>query len=241
MPIRDELARMFRNPYRASANHWLVLACGAAAAVASAQQPAARGTAPIDLTGYWVSVVTEDWLWRMRTPPKGDYASVPLNAAGRGEADRFDPAADDGSCRPFGAPALLRMPTRVRITWENDSTLKLETDNGMQTRLLHFGEPPSGTAPSRQGTSRAEWSGSSLKVETTELAPGYLRRNGVPYSADAAVTEHFVRHAAFGDEWFTVTTVVRDPRYLAEDFITSSSFKKLPGATGGSPSACEER
>ena len=215
-------------------------ACGIIAA-ASAQQPVARGSAPIDLTGYWVSVVTEDWLWRMQTPPKGDYASVPLSAAGRGAADRWDPAVDDGTCRPFGAPALLRMPTRVRITWENDSTLKLETDNGMQTRLLHFGEAPPSPAPSRQGSSAAEWSGSSLKVETTGLIPGYLRRNGVPYSAETTLTEHFVRHAAFGDEWFTVTTVVNDPQYLTQDFITSSSFKKLPGATGWSPRACEER
>jgi len=210
-------------------------------AAAAAAQTSARGTAPIDLTGYWVSVVTEDWLWRMQTPPRGDYASVPLNPAGRARADEWDPVADEGTCRPFGAPALLRMPTRVRIAWEDDATLVLETDNGLQTRRLHFGEPPESTGPSRQGISRAEWSGTTLKVTTTNLLPGYLRRNGVPYSADTVVTEHFVRHSAFGEEWFTVTTVVHDPAYLTQDFVTSSSFKRLPGASGWSPAPCEER
>jgi len=223
---------------RAAALAAVAAVCAVAAAGA---QPAARANAPVDLTGYWVSVVTEDWLWRMRTPPKGDYASVPLNDAGRSVADQWDPATDDGTCRPFGAPALLRMPTRVRIDWQDDATLRLETDNGMQTRLLHFAEPPAATAPSRQGVSRARWDGTTLTVTTTELLPGYLRRNGVPYSADTVLTEQFIRHESFGDGWLTVTTIVHDPVYLTEDFVTSSSFKRLQGATGWLPAPCEER
>src|SRR5437867_8511572 len=98
-----------------------------------------RAAAPIDLTGYWVSVVTEDWHWRMLTPPKGDYASVPLNAAGQKVADTWNPAnaAADG-CKAYGAAAVMRQPGRLHITWENDRQLKIETDAGAQTRGLLF-------------------------------------------------------------------------------------------------------
>src|SRR4026207_2481687 len=102
---------------------------------APAAPPTPQATAPIDLTGYWVSIVTEDWRWRMVTPPKGDVASVPLNAEGTKVADSWDPATD-GSCLAYGAAALMRMPTRLHITWENETTLRLETDAGQQTRRL---------------------------------------------------------------------------------------------------------
>src|SRR2546423_2142947 len=101
-----------------------------------------RAAAAIDLTGYWVSLVTEDWRFRMVTPQKGDYASVPLNAEARKIADAWDPAKDEAAgrqCKSYGAPAIMRVPGRLHITWENDTTLKVETDAGTQTRLLHFG------------------------------------------------------------------------------------------------------
>ncbi|HEY7450713.1 MAG TPA: hypothetical protein VH702_21325 [Vicinamibacterales bacterium] len=229
---------------------------------AAAQQPAltqapqtARAAAPIDLTGYWVSVVTEDWRWRMLTPPKGDYASVPLNLEGRKAADAWDPAkaAGDG-CKAYGAAGIMRMPGRLHITWENDATLKIETDAGRQTRMLRFDttQKPTGAA-SWQGLSVASWElpggragrggaaprGGSLKVVTTNLRAGYLRKNGVPYSENAVVTEYFDRHAAYGNEWFTVTTIVEDPRYLTQTFITSSHFKREPDGARWNPVPCE--
>src|SRR5947209_5605188 len=82
-----------------------------------------RSSAPVDLTGYWVSVVTEDWLYRMVTPAKGDYSSVPLNAEGRKTADAWDPSKDEAAgnqCKAYGAPALLRIPGRLHITWQDD-------------------------------------------------------------------------------------------------------------------------
>src|SRR5262249_46270663 len=73
--------------------------------------PTPKAAAPVDLTGYWVSIVTEDWRWRMVTPPKGDYASVPLSAEGRKVADAWDPAKDEGEqCKAYGAPGLMRLP-----------------------------------------------------------------------------------------------------------------------------------
>ena len=120
-----------------------LLAQPAAAAVAAAARrgPRARQTAPVDLTGNWVSIVTEDWQWRMRTPPKGDYASVPLTPAGRQAADTWTDAKD-GQCEAYGVGGLMRMPGRLRISWQDDNTLKIETDAGQQTRLLRFAPPP---------------------------------------------------------------------------------------------------
>src|SRR5690606_2929729 len=122
-----------------------------------------RADAPVDLTGYWVSVVTEDWPWRMHTPPKGDYASIPLNEEGRRVADLWT-EAQDGACLAFGAAAVLRMPTRVRIAWQDDRTLMLETDNGRQTRRFRFDASAASENAARtlQGTSLAEWQQSEV-------------------------------------------------------------------------------
>jgi hypothetical protein len=228
----------------------------------AAAQPA-RVAAPVDLTGYWVSVVTEDWPWRMHTPRKGDHASIPLNAEGRRVADLWT-AAQDGSCLAFGAAAVLRMPTRVHITWADDSTLKLETDNGRQTRLFHFDRSAARTdAPSSlQGVSFAAWRQSevvlargteggeaseqvdggawtSLEVVTTNLAAAWLRPNGVPVSEDAVVTEFFDYFTEGDVEWFVVTTMVDDPKYLSERLVISSNFRREPNGARWAPRACK--
>jgi hypothetical protein len=232
----------------------------------------AKAAAPADLTGQWVSVVTEDWRWRMITPAKGDYASVPLNPDGRKVADGWDLAADNAAgnqCRVYGAAAIMRMPERVRISWQDDATLKVETDAGQQTRLFHFvSQRPSNILPvllastppmgdrTWQGESKAQWFkqnqssglgfggpppiGGTLRVVTRNAKAGYLRSNGVPVSENAVITEQFDRHdEANGDKWITVTTIVDDPQYLTDMFITSSSFKKETDQTKWSPSPCE--
>jgi hypothetical protein len=219
------------------------------------QQPGAtpRAAAPVDLAGDWVSIVTEDWRWRMVTPPKGDYASLPLTPAARKVADAWDPARDAAAgeaCRAYGAPAIMRVPGRVRISWENDLTLRVDTEAGTQTRLFRFGASPSVPARSWQGRSAAEWqvaggrrgappAGGTLRVVTTGLRPGYLRKNGVPYSADAVVTEYYNRtNEPNGDVWLVVTTIVEDPQYLAGRFVTSSHFKKAPDRSTWNPTEC---
>ncbi len=81
-----------------------------------------------------------------------------------------------------------------------------------------------------------------MKVITTQLRPGYLRKNGVPYSANAIVEEFFDSFKAPDEQmWLVVTTIVTDPQYLTEPFITSSHFKKLPDASGWNPSACSSK
>ena len=214
--------------------------------------PTPRASAPVDLTGYWVSIVTEDWRWRMITPPKGDYASVPLTDEGRRVADTWDPSTD-GSCLAYGAGGIMRMPGRLHITWENDATLKVDTDAGRQTRLFYFDtartppaertlqgfsmaefeRPPAGRGPAQP----LRWA--PLKVTTTNLRAGWLRKNGVPYSENAVVTEYFDRHSE-GDagEWLTVTTIVDDPKYLAQPFIVSSGFRREADGAKFRPAPC---
>lgn len=209
--------------------------------------------APIDMTGYWVSVVTEDWRFRMVTPPKGNYSGVPLNIEGRKVADTWDPDKDTAAgnqCKSYGAAGLMRVPGRFHITWENETTLKIDADSGTQTRQFHFGAKDSQAgAPSLQGFSVAEWENAgtgrgpakagNLKVVTTHLAPGYLRKNGVPYSAETVLTEYYDRISApNGDEWLVVTTEVKDPVYLSSAFITSTHYKKEADGKAFAPTAC---
>jgi len=88
--------------------------------------PTPRAQASIDLTGYWVAVVDEDWRYRKTMPPKGDYAGVPLNGAGRQAAGAWDPAKDEAageSCKADGAAGLIRLPGRLRIAWQGDHPL----------------------------------------------------------------------------------------------------------------------
>src|SRR5581483_8643829 len=92
---------------------------------------AAKAAAPIDLTGYWVAVITEDWRERMVPPAKGDYLNIPITLKAKNMADNWDPAKDEAAgeqCRSYGAPAIMATPTRLHITWQDDNTMKVETD-----------------------------------------------------------------------------------------------------------------
>jgi hypothetical protein len=196
----------------------------------------------------------------MVTPAKGDYDGVPLNGAGRKLADAWDPAKDEAAgeqCKSYGAAAISRVPGRLHITWQDDKTLKVEADAGTQTRLFHFdGKPPAAAAATWQGFSSATWehqagggfgppapgSGGSLKVVTAKMRPGYLRKNGAPYSADAVVTEYFdALKEPDGEQYLIVKTLVDDPQYLAAQFITSTHFKKEPDGSKWHPGPCVAR
>ena len=122
--------------------------------------PAARESAAVDLTGYWVSVIVEDWKWRMVTPKKGVFEGVPLNAEARKVGDTWDPARDEAAgqqCKAYGAANIMRLPGRLHVTWDDANTLRIETDAGTQTRLFRFGAAPAAGEPSVQGRSVASW------------------------------------------------------------------------------------
>jgi hypothetical protein len=217
-----------------------------------------KDAAPVDLTGYWVSLVTEDWRWRMVTPIKGDSASIPVNQAAKRIMNDWDPAKDEAEgnqCRGYGAPAIMRAPGRLHITWQDDNTLKLESDYGTQTRLFRFGGTSSAQgARTWQGVSTAEWiiagggrgrgaaRRGSMKSVTTQLRPGYLRKNGVPYSAGTVFTEYWDLHTeANGDQYIVDTNIVEDPVYLQAPWVTAIHFKKEPNGSKWDPSPCDAK
>jgi hypothetical protein len=257
---------------------------------AAGPPPTPRAGAPIDFTGTWVSVVTEDWRWRMVTPPKGDVASVPVSGEGRKAAAAWDLNADNtagNQCKAFGVGGIMRQPGRVRISWQDDSTLKLEFDAGTQTRILHFDRTKQpGAEKTWQGFSLAVWEGpgfgrpadappgpgagpagppvpggggqglrggppprgqasivrgGAVKVVTTNFREGYLRKNGVPYSENATITEYFHRLPTHpnGDNWLNVVTVIEDPRYLNGAYYTSTNFRLEPDDKKFTPSPCQ--
>jgi hypothetical protein len=221
-----------------------------------------KAAAPVDLTGYWVSVVVEDWRYRMLAPvkmeeraPLGARVGIPMNAVARKIALAWDPAKDEEAgeqCRAYGAANIMRIPGRIHITWQDDQILKLETDAGKQTRLFEFGTPAN-QAGTWQGVSQASWDSigagrggvllsGSLKVVTTKLKPGYLQKNGIPYSASATLTEYFDRiDESPGTSYLVITSTVQDPIYLTQPYMTATHFKSQDGAAGWNPSACSAR
>ena len=221
---------------------------------AAGPPPTARAQAPRDFTGYWVSVVTEHWHLRMTMPPKGEYAMLPLNPDARRIADAWDPAkdkAEGNECKSYGAPNIMRVPSRYNIHWVDDNTLQMDVDSGTQTRQFHFtGAAPADSAPQWQGYSVAAWEGvaagrgparlnGQLRVVTTKMRPGYLRKNGVPYSENARLEEYFETFTEpNGDRWMIVTSVVTDPQYLTQPYATTYPFKKIADRAGWDPTPC---
>ncbi|MBN4074990.1 MAG: hypothetical protein COA71_06910 [SAR86 cluster bacterium] len=228
---------------------------------------------PIELTGNWVSVITEDWHIRMISPPKGNFDGLPLSTRAQEAANAVDLeqlVRDGQACQAYGAARLLREPGRLRISWEDSDTLRIDTDAGEQTRLLHFDNIPAPGASSLQGLSIAEWQyaggfdpvrtvlnpgqiggrrlsrGSSLEmmggklyVETNNLSPSMLRKNGVPLSADTELKEYFnTLREPDGTEWLIVTTIVRDPLNLLVNHITSTNFQREPDNSKWNPTLC---
>jgi hypothetical protein len=235
----------------ALAAHSTVWAQGRGRGGAAAPPQTAKAAALIDLTGYWVSVVTEDWRYRMVTPAHGDYQGVPMTPAARAIADAWDPAKEEASgelCKSYGAPALLRVPGRLHVTWQDDQTLRMDADAGKQTRTFHFGDWKAPAGPHTiQGDSVAEWQAGggrgatdgTLQVTTSNLKAGFLRKNGVPYSENASLKEYYeVITQPDGTPLLVVTIITTDPDYLRQPFVISSHFKKEPGDAKWSPTAC---
>lgn len=231
------------------------------------EQASGRTGAPVDLTGTWVSIVTEDWRYRMVTPQIGDLAGIPINEQGKEYALNWRPEMDEGNeCRAYGAAAIMHEPGRIKISWQDDATLKLEFDAGNQTRYLHFDSSTQAGAPSRQGHSIAQWESprgtqvspvignvvpigmqfprpemvsNSLQVSTSNLIGGYLRKNGMPHSEQVQVREYFdLITIPDGSTWLIVDIIVEDPVYLETPWVTSMNFKLEADDSKWSPQNC---
>ncbi len=188
----------------------------------------AHAQAPVDMTGYWVSMVTADWRFRMVVPGRGEYAGIPISLEAKRFADAWNPATDEAAgkqCEAYGAGVIMQVPERLHISWQDENTLQVQTDAGMQKRLLYF--KPSSAAlqvpPSWQGTSVARWlmqvlpernqkspfaedseqsssqassrPNGQLQISTQNMLPGLLRKNGVPYSEKSTMSEYWEVHA----------------------------------------------
>ena len=241
----------------------------------AAQPPrTAKSVAPIDVTGYWVSMIVDEWRFRV-TPQKGDIPYLPLNAEARKVALAWDPAKDEAdgkACKAYGAVGLMQRPGRMHIVWTDDNTLKLDFDTGTQTRVFRFSAAPSDRGPaSWQGYSSAAWVApgnvmlftgdtlvpalggrgrgpagppptGTLRITTTNMLPGYVRKNGVPYSEKAVLTEHFNRVSGEqGDAYLVMTQFVEDSTYFNQPFIRTYTWKQVPDATGWDPTPCLPR
>lgn len=206
------------------------------------------------LPGYWASLITEDWRLRMVTPPRQEYAGIPLNVAAARIADAWDPtkdAAADLECKGYGAAIIMLRPETLQISQPDEGTLQMQIDAGMQTRVFHFGgTAPVDYQPTWQGYSVAQWlprhSGGRidsnaryLRVTTTHMLPGYLRQNGVPYSANAVLNEAYdLMPVSDQENYLIVTTTVTDPTYLDSPFIMSAIFQKQPDGKHWDPQPC---
>jgi hypothetical protein len=252
------------------------VAGSAAKAVAAPEAPSAsspRTQAPFDPTGYWVSLITQNWRYRMVVPGKGEYADVPINMQAKQIADAWSAVPDEAAgkaCEAYGGAIIMRNPERLHISWLDDNTLRVDTDEGMQTRLLHFLPPavpsPSGMIPappqptvaaSWQGHSVAQWilgpplaaeaaagtaadqrRSGSLVVNTADLLPGLLRKNGIPYGAATRVREYWDLRRLAAQEWITVSVQVDDPEYLQTPYVYDSIFQKEPDSSRWEPTPC---
>jgi len=215
----------------------------------------ARAAAAVDLTGMWVSVISEDWKFRMVTPRKGDYDSVPGTVEAFRVANAWDPARDEAAgeqCKGYGAVGVMRQPGYMRVSWQDDNTLKMELTAGTQTRLFHFSAGEPAGEPTWQGYSSAQWDNAitgrgeprkgDLKAVTTHMRSGYSRKNGVPYSANTVLTEYYHRMTApNGDQWLTLISELRDPQYYSETWVVSTHFKKVPDNSAWNPEPCSAR
>ena len=217
-----------------SASATQILRIGSALIVASA---AFAVHAQADLAGMWAQRFHEELPERGAGPEIGDYVGLPVNDAARLRADSWDAAKwtiPERQCEPHPADYAPRGPASLRIgrTVDPISQDVVSWDLTIMWSLSYRsvfmdGRPrPSQYAlHSWQGFSTGEWEGDMLKVTTTHLKEGWVRRNGLPRSDRATVIEYFIRN----EDYLTLATVVVDPVYLTEPLVRTSDWVQDPG------------
>lgn len=220
----------------------IIQAVLAAAALASVPAPA-----QVLLSGDWLSLIHEDQPERLQGPDLGDYLGIPINEAARLRADSWDASRltlQEHQCRVHVSPYIYFGPLQVRIWEEKDPetqqviALKNYISTYEQTRTIWMDNRPhpSEYAPHTfMGFSTGKWLGDVLTVETTHIKQGWLRRNGLPQSDQATMTEHFFRH----DQYLTHMTILRDPVYLTEPLVKTQTFRMADRDPGNWLWPCE--
>ena len=188
--------------------------------------------AQVDFTGEWAPRFYEDQPERVAGPELGDYLGLPITDAARMRADTWNAAIQtlpEWQCRPHSADYIWRGPSNLHIWKEVDPVTReitafhAEWLRSVDNIYYLDGRPhPSANAAHTWGGfATAKWEGNMLTVTVTHLKEGYIRRNGVPRSDLASVTEHWIRHG----NWLTVVTIVNDLVYLTEPFIRSTDYE----------------
>lgn len=197
----------------------------------------ANANAQMDLSGEWGQKTHEDAPERGGGPELGDYTGLPINDRARAQADAFDAskwAHPDHQCEPHPADYAYRGPGSLRIWADMDPLTQQVTAwhtqamwmNPQRTIYMDGRPHPSEYAPHTWGGfSTGQWVGDMLKVETTHMKEGWLRRNGLPRSEKATMTEYFNRHG----EYLTVVQIVKDPVFLTEPLVRTSNWILHPG------------
>ena len=193
------------------------------------QRTSVRG---VDFTGEWAPRFYEDQPERVPGPELGDYLGIPINDAARMRADTWEASVQtlaEWQCRPHSADYIWRGPSPLRISKEVDPVSRqviawhAEWLRSVDRQIYMDGRPhPSGNAPHTwAGFSTGHWDGDVLTIRTTHLKEGYVRRNGLPRSDHATLTEHWMLHG----DILTVATIVYDPVYLTEPFIRTTDYE----------------
>lgn len=188
--------------------------------------------AQIDFSGEWAPRMYEDQPERVPGPELGDYLGIPINDAARMRAETWDASIQtlpEWQCRPHSADYIWRGPSNLRIWKEVDpvsreiTAFHAEWLRSVDRAIFLDGRPhpPEGALHTWAGYSTAKWDGDILTITTTHLKEGYLRRNGLPRSDQATLTEHWIRNGDF----LTVVTIVHDPVYLTEPFIRTTDYE----------------
>jgi hypothetical protein len=193
---------------------------------------AVPASAQIDFSGEWAPRFWEDQPERVPGPELGDFLGIPVNDAARMRAETWDASIQtlpEWQCRPHSADYIWRGPSNLRISKEVDPVTREITAFHAEwlrsvDRAIYLDgrpHPPPDALHTWGGFSTAKWDGDMLTVSVTHLKEGYVRRNGLPRSDKATVTEHWIRN---GDV-LTVMTIVNDPVYLTEPFVRTTDYE----------------
>ena len=211
--------------------------------LAVAITPAAQ--AEIDLSGNWTIIYHEDWIEIGTGPDIADFTGLPLTKQAAALAMNWHASLVNVPERQ-----CLQLPMEYTNRWSNTRIWKdvdsqsqellayrLRKAWGGMDRTIYMAKqprPPRGAVHTFAGFSLGEIDGEKLKVVTTHLKEGYSRRNGVPRSDRATITEHFIRHGNV----LTISTIIEDPVYLTEPLVVSTSYDYAPNTRIG-PYICE--
>ena len=193
----------------------------------------AQGARPPDIAGEWRLDSAED----PGQPPLADYLGLALNEAGRLRADTTPESiwgTPEYQCRPHSAPHQWRGVGGARILKDLDpisreiTGYRVQFMRSLDRPIFVDGRPhPPAWAPhSWSGFSTGEWIGQTLKVTTTHLKDGYLKRGGPQTSDMLTMTEFITRH----DDMLSIVQVVDDPIYLDEPYVLSITYTYDPNA-----------